>query len=221
LVNGNWGKVIDAKETDTELVQDIELEPAPKKAVKIVDVEGKPLKGVYATGISHISFLHAEPIGDTDTITVLNLEPKQERLVVAMHRERKLVGAMVVKEADENPVLKLGPGGTAKGRVVDTAGKPLVGITVTLYCERREVAEIYNRRVTSLNDNQTAVTDVNGKFEFDTLAPGYQFRFLFSKGIKDIGPDYAKAPRAAIDKHGETKNLGDLKLDPQAERTEE
>ncbi len=221
FVDGNWCKVIDAKETDTELVQDIELEPAPKKLVKVVDVDGKPLKGVHATGISHITFLPAEPIGESDSIIVLNLEPKQERLVVAMHRERKLVGAMKVKEADENPVLKLGPGGTAKGRVVDTDGKPIAGITVKLYFERREVAEIYNRRVTSLNDNRTADTDVDGKFEFDTLAPGFQFRFLFSKGKMDLGPDNGKAPRATIGKHGEIKNVGELKIDLQAERTEE
>jgi hypothetical protein len=217
FVDGNWCKVIDAKETDTELVQDIELEPAPKKMVKVVDAEGKPMKGVHATGISHLTYLRAEPIGDTDAITVLNLEPKQERLVVAMHRERKLVGAMVVKEADENPVLKLGPGGTAKGRVVDQNSKPLAGITVKLYFGRREVAEIYSL----LGENRRAVTDANGAFAFDTLNPAYEFRFLFSEGKKQVGPTYDKAPRHVISKHGETKNLGDLRIDPQVERGQE
>jgi RNA polymerase sigma factor (sigma-70 family) len=206
---GNWCKVIDVKETDTELVQDIELEPASKKAVRVVDDKGNPLKGVCATGINPRGDF-AESVGDTDTITVLNLEPKQERLVVARHPDRKLVGALVVKEADEDPVLQLGAGGTAKGRVVDSAGKPLAEITVQLY----HFAEDNG----SLSRHRQAVTDVDGKFEFDMLIPGYEFRFLFSKGKKELAPDLGEAPSHTIGKHGETKDLGDLKTDPRVAR---
>jgi hypothetical protein len=209
FVDGNWCKVLDAKETDTELVQDIELEPAPKKETKVVDVDGKPVTGVHATGINRQAWLYAEPIGDTDAITIWNLEPNQQRLVVAMHRERKLVGAALIKDADEKPVLKLGLGGTVNGRVVNAAGKPLAGITVYLYFERREVAEIYG----SLNHGPQIITGPNGEFQFDILAPGYPFRLLFSKGNKDIGPEYDKAPRQIIDKHDELKDLGDLRID--------
>src|ERR1051325_8222951 len=63
--------------------------------------------------------------------------------------------------------------------------KPMAGGAVKLYCDRREVAEIYG----PLNENRQAVTGADGTFEFDTLLPGYKFRFLFSKGKKDLGPE--------------------------------
>lgn len=208
IVNGNVCKVVEAKLTDTELVQDFDLEPATRKDVKVVDADGKPVKGVHATGISHQQWHYAEKVGDTDTITAINVEPESERLVVAMHHERKLVGATTVKEADAKPVVTLGSGGTVKGRVVDDDGKPLAGIAIKLYFDRREVAEVYG----GLNENRQAVTDMDGKFEFETLLPGYQFRFLFSKGKKSFSPDYEKAPRYSVGKHGETKDLGDQKI---------
>lgn len=209
LVDGNWCKVIEAKETDTVLTRDIELEPAARKAVGVVGPDGKPVTGVHATGISPLQWHYAEPVPDS-TITILDLEPKQERLVVALHRRQKLVGATVVKEADGNPVVKLGPGGTAKGRVVDDNGKPLAGITVKLYLDRREVAEAYS----GLNEERQAVTGTDGAFEFDTLLPGYAFRFLFSKGTKAVGPEFGKAPTHKVEKHGDTLKLGDFTVSP-------
>jgi RNA polymerase sigma factor (sigma-70 family) len=210
FVDGNWCKVIEAKGTDTVLKQDIELEPAARKAVGVVGPDGKPVPGVHATGISPREFHFAEPIGDTATITLVDLEPKQERLVVAMHRGRKLVGAAVVKGSDGNPVVRLGPGGTAKGRVVNQDGKPLAGITVKLYFDRREVAEVYS----PVNENRQAVTGADGAFEFDNLLPGYEFRLLFSKGKKEVGPEYRNAPTHKVGKHGETLRLGDFKPSP-------
>ncbi len=214
LVLGNWCKVIDAKETDTELTQDIELVPGRSKGVQVVDSDGKPIKGFNATGINEIAYAQAEPLCDTDTITVWNLDPKQERLVAAIHHQRKLVGAMVVKEADRKPVLRLGPGGTAKARLVDMDGKPLAGVGVILEFDRREVAELYG----PLDDNPTVETDANGEFQFDALLPGYEFCFFFIKGTKQFGPNGNEAPRYTIGKHGDTKNLGDLKVVPKAKR---
>lgn len=210
IVNGNWCKVINAKETDTEVKQDIELAPVVTKAVKVVDADGAPAKNVHATGFTHRPWHYAEPVGDTDEIPVFDLAPKEKRLVVARLPERKQVGAAEIDEAAPAPVVKLGPGGTAKGRVVDPDGKPAAGVTVKLYFDRREVAEIYS----GLNDNRRVVTGADGTFAFDELLPGYDFRFLFSVGRKPFGPEYRRAPAFKIDKHGETLGLGDLKLEP-------
>jgi len=46
----------------------------------------------------------------TDTLTVSNVEPKQERLLAVVHAKRKLVGTTTVKADDINAVVKLGEG---------------------------------------------------------------------------------------------------------------
>lgn len=209
-VDGNWCKVLNAKDSDTVLKQDVELEPVTKKLVKVVDVDGKPAKNARTTGFTRMPWHYAEAVGDTDAVPVFDLLPKEKRLVVARLPEKKQVGAAQISDTDANPVIKLGTGGMAKGRVVDEDGKPAAGVTVKLYFDRREVAEIYS----GLNENRKAVTDADGKFEFDELLPGYEFRFLFSRGRKQYGPEYQKAPVFQIGKHGEVKNLDDLKLGP-------
>lgn len=209
-VDGNWCKVINAKATDTELKLDIELEPVVKKPVKVVDADGKPVKNAHTTGFTRSPWHYAEQVGNTDEIPVFDLMPKEKRLVVAQDRERKLVGAAEIGETDASPVVKLGMGGTAKGRIVNADGKPVAGVTVKLYFDRREVAEIYS----GLNENRQAVTAADGTFEFDELLPGYDFRFLLSVGRKQYGPEYKQSPTHRIEKHGETLKTGDMKFEP-------
>ncbi|MDY3550972.1 sigma-70 family RNA polymerase sigma factor [Gemmata sp. JC717] len=209
-VNGNWCKVIDAKETDTEVRQDVELEPVSKKLVKVVDADGKPAKNARATGFTRSPWHYAESIGDTDTIPVFDLEPKEKRLVVARLPEQKQVGAAEIGEDEPAPVLKLGVGGTARGRVVGADGKPAAGVTVTLHFDRREVAEIYG----PLNKHRAADTGADGTFAFDELLPGYDFRFTLNVGQRQFGPESHQAPAFRIEKHGDTLKVGDLKLQP-------
>jgi hypothetical protein len=215
FVDGNWCKVLHAKDTDTLIKQDIELEPGSKKSVHVVDADGKPVTGVQATGISHENYHFAQKV-ETDTITIFNLEPSQKRLVAGRHAERKLVGTVTVNEADENPVLKLGPGGTAKGRAVGADGKALAGITATIYFARREVAEVYS----PINSERFALTDSNGEFSFDTLMPGYSFRFLFTRGKKSLGPDYQKAKQFEVKNHGDVLDVGNLVVTDQSQGEE-
>lgn len=211
-VDGNWCKVLNATGTDTELKQDIELEPVTKKLVAVVDADGKPVKNASASGFTRMPWHYAEPVGDTDTIPVFDLRPKEKRLVVARLPERKQVGAAEIDESDPAPVVKLGPGGTANGRVVDEQGKPVAGVTVKLYFDRREVSELYG----NLNENRKTETAADGTFAFDELLPGYEFRFQFHVGRKQYGPAYRQAPAFKILKHGDTLKMGDLKLEPPA-----
>jgi hypothetical protein len=116
----------------------------------------------------------------------------------------------VVKADDADPVVKLGAGGTVRGRVVNAAGVPIEGVIVNVHFEQREVEELYKR----MRPAEPVVSDAKGEFRFDTLAPGSSFRFTFNKGKKSLGPDYRAAPKHQIEKHDETKDLGDLKLEP-------
>ncbi len=219
LVHGCWCKVIDAKKSDTEIHVNVELERATSMKIRVVDAEGKSVKGAAATGVTHIDYENAPPNPDTDTLTVYNVESGKDRLVAVAHAKRKLVGTLSVKAADKEPVVKLGPGGRVTGRVVGADGKPIAGVTVDLHYARREVIEVSQvldgeeGRIGS-NRPRQAVTGPDGAFRFDTLFPGFEFRLLFQKGKKQYGPDYQKAPKHTVAKHGDERKLGDVTVTP-------
>src|SRR5262245_46300595 len=224
VIDAYWRREIETKETDREVKVAIEVEPAPRMTVKVVDAEGKPVTGTHATGIMHTDYDRAAHYPDTDTLTVFNVEPGDQRLLAVVHAKRRLVGTAVVKEGDKDPVVKLGAGATLTGRIVDASGKPIGGATVDLYYTRREVSEVSEPLTKDYTPamrvaHREAVTDANGEFRFDALFPGHEFRLLFYKGKKRLGPEYDKPPRYSIDKHGDALKLGDVKVEP-AERDE-
>ena len=96
-------------------------------------------------------------------------------ILAVVHAKRRLVGTQVVKADDKDPVVKVGPGGTATGRLVDGDGKPLGEVTVQVHFVRREVAEASE----PLNpDNEPAVR--RGRRETVTDAAG---AFVDSRSI--------------------------------------
>ncbi len=209
FVQGCWCKVVNARETDSEITINVELEPASKQSVKVVDANGKPVTEMRATGITHVNFANPESFPNTDTLTVFNVDPKTGRLVAAVHEKRKLVGAVTVTAEDKNAILKLGPGGSVTGRVVDPKGKPLAGLRVSVVFDHREVSNAFD----ALNKADQLTTDSNGQFHVDTVFPGQQFRLFFQKGRKQFGPPFDKAPRYTVAKDNETLTIGELKLD--------
>jgi RNA polymerase sigma factor (sigma-70 family) len=219
IIQGCWCKVIDAKKGDTEVHIDVELEPATSMTVRVADPEGKPVKGAHATGITHLAFEHARSPGDSDVLTLYNVEPGQERFVAVAQAKRKLVGTLTVKASDKDPVVKLGPGGVVSGRLVDAEGKPISGVTVDLHYTRREVSEVAHvlvgeeRRI-GRRLPQQMVTGPGGEFRFDTLFPACDFRLTFQKGKKRYGPEYQKAPKHTVAKHGDELKLGDVPITP-------
>jgi RNA polymerase sigma factor (sigma-70 family) len=224
--DAKWSRLVEFKVDEVEVKLAIEIERAPEMTVKVVDADGKPLLGAYATGLSEEYWDHVErQQPDTNSLTIYNVEPGQERLLVAVDAKRRLVGTQVVKADDKEPVVKLGPGCTASGRVVDAEGQPIAGMTVHLYFTRREVTEACeplnaNFEWAMRTGRRDTVTDANGAFRFDALFPGQEFRMVFSKGRKWFGPEYNKAAKHAIVKHGDVMSLGDLKIEPR-ERIQE
>jgi hypothetical protein len=201
--------VIEAKAEDKELTANVDLEPAPATPVKVVDADGKPVTDTRATGVTHVDFAHPGAFA-TDTLTVFNLEPKKERLVAVFHPKRKLVGTTRLTADTKDPVVKLGAGGSLAGRAVDAAGKPLAGLSVRLHFSRRAAAEAYE----ALTANQFPTTDGDGEFRIDRLFPGEEFKLLFYRGQKRLGPSYDTATKHTAAEHGETLKLGDVKLEP-------
>jgi RNA polymerase sigma factor (sigma-70 family) len=207
-VRGCWCKVLDLKGTENGFTLNIVLEPAARKAVRVVGPDGKPVPGCDAAGISTRPMypIHEE----SSTLSVYELAPKQQRFVVAGHQTRKLVGAAVVKEDDRDPVLTLGPGGAVTGRVVGADGKPIVGMIVTLRFDHPTVAGVHDL----LRWGQEVATGADGTFRIGTVLPGHGFRLGLSKGPKNYGPRPDLAPQHKVEKHGDTLKLGDVKAEP-------
>src|SRR5262249_7349373 len=156
----------------------IEIERAAEMTVNVADADGKPIVGSYATGLSEEYWDHVEQQQpETNTLTLYNVERGDERLLVVVDAKRRLVGTQIVKADDKDPVVKLGPGCTATGRVVDTDGQPIAGMTVHLHFTRREVTEaceplnaIYEWAMRV--GRREVVTDAKGEFRFDALFSG-------------------------------------------------
>src|SRR5262249_29563837 len=54
VTDARWSKVIETKEAETNVP--IEFEPAPRITVKVVNADGKPVVGPYATGLTEAYF---------------------------------------------------------------------------------------------------------------------------------------------------------------------
>jgi hypothetical protein len=126
---------------------------------------------------------------------------------------------LIVKAADKEPAVKLGPGGAISGRVVGADGKPIAGVTVNLHYARREVREVSHvldgdpERIGRCLPRQT-LTGADGTFRFDCLFSGFEFRLLFHNGKKQYGPDNEKAAKHTVAKHGDERKLGDVAVMP-------
>jgi RNA polymerase sigma factor (sigma-70 family) len=209
MVQGHWCKVIDARPTDTELTLNVELVPSSKQSVKVVDGDGQPVTDAQATGITHENFRHPMPFPKTDTLTVLNVDPKEGRFLAVVHPGRKLVGTLALTVDAANPTVKLGPGSTVTGRAVDEKGKPLAGLVVYLAFDQREVGKAYEVFV----KGGAQKTDADGAFRYAQVFPGQKFRVVFSRDGKQFVPNPETAPRYLVAEHNDTLKLGDLKVE--------
>ncbi|OWK38471.1 sigma factor-like helix-turn-helix DNA-binding protein [Fimbriiglobus ruber] len=218
-VKGCWCKMIDTKEEITEVTVDVELEPATKTVVKVVNANGEPVKGARGIGLRHYQIFPPQSFPETDTLTVYDLEPKEERLLFVFQEERKLIAAMALKAEDKNPVIMLGRGGQVAGRAVDKGGKPIVGLHVYLEYSHSVVNNGYYTLKTfaSMKQDDTVITDANGEFRVGTLFPGQEFQLFFRRDQTRFGPTGGDAPKYRIEKHSEELKLGDLKLEPAKE----
>jgi hypothetical protein len=206
--------VIEPKEADKAVTLNVELVPAPKKTVRVVGPDGKPVAGCDATGTTPLDMypLHQEAA----LVAVYSLGPKERRFVVVVHQRTKLIGQAVVGEADRDPVVTLGPGGAVTGRIVGADGKPIAGVSVLVRFDHPGVQGVSEL----LRGWKAVVTGADGKFRVGTLFPGHGFRLQMSKGAKFYGPPLNLAPQHKVEKHGEQLDLGDVKAGPRDSTTE-
>jgi RNA polymerase sigma factor (sigma-70 family) len=207
-LQGNFCKVLQIK-PGTDLVhEDITVEQLAGLPVRIQDAEGRPLRGVWATGIALENSWRPEKIPG-DSCQAYGVEPGKPRLMVFYEPTRRLFGTLRLKGDEAGPVAaRLRAGGRLTGRLVNADGRPLAGVRVDVHYLEREAAEVHEH----VHRANQALTDDRGRFVLDELVPGTEFRLTYWQGRQESGSARHPAKKALRVKAGETLNLSELKV---------
>jgi RNA polymerase sigma factor (sigma-70 family) len=188
---------------DAELFQrDVKVDPGVTLTGTLVGPDGKPVEGVLSSGLTSSHGWERPPLA-TASFTVRAFNPRQPRPVLFRHVEKGLVGVLEPPKNVSKPVtVRLQPGATATGRLVDADGQPRANVELDISIRaRHDEWDAY-----SLPGK--IKTDAVGRFRIDTLLPGYQFELYDRQGKYHFGDDL---------RPGETKELGDVQLKQAAE----
>jgi hypothetical protein len=215
-LQGTYCKVLEIKPGDKLVKQDIVLERASVLPVRIHDADGKPLAGAWATGISPENWHYPTRCAEADC-SAYQVRPGKSRLMVFYHRERKLAGTLTLKGDEKQAVVKLGPAGAVKGRLLDADGKPLVGVGLNVNYSDRVAEEVHG----VIYEARPIVTDATGAFTLDELIPGMKFGLSFRRGKRLFERDPKPADATVQVKSGECRDLGEIRLKLVPERAGE
>src|SRR5262249_43432072 len=135
---------------------------------------------------------------ETAEFTVRAFNPRRPRPVLFRHVEKGLAGVLQPPDDASKPVtVRLQPGATVTGRLIDGDGRPRPGVELNgSILARAGWWDGY-----SLPGK--IKTDAEGRFRIGTLLPGYQYRVYDQRGSLEFGDGLGR---------GETKDLGDVQL---------
>jgi RNA polymerase sigma factor (sigma-70 family) len=219
-------RVIDTTKTDKPLAFDIELDTGRKLKGTLLGPDGKPVTGATAHGLNYhpMNRRNAAYLPSYDdrllkkaAFTVLRLQAGTPRTVSFVHKERKLVGHVVLSGKEKGRIkVRLQPWGVVTGRFVDADGKPLPADTrIRVEWRYRSLPAPGMRPADPL-----ATTDAEGRFRLEGLLPGPKFGLVLTPGkakgkgegpgkVQVSSPDALKG--LSLDP-GEVKDLGDIRV---------
>jgi RNA polymerase sigma factor (sigma-70 family) len=179
--------------------RDITLDPGWTFTGTVLGPDGQPLAGAQTFG------LKVPPWGQgmkTAEFTVSGFNPHRPRDLLFLLPGKGLVGnAQPPKENGGSVTVRMEPGATVTGRLVDEGGKPRAGVDLEITFRPKK-----ERYFGSYHPERTK-TDHEGRFRIGTLLPGCEFRLSSGKGVLSLG---------AAPAFGETRELGDVQLKPQS-----
>jgi protocatechuate 3,4-dioxygenase beta subunit len=171
-------KVVDLKPDAGEVEIDLYLERGKTATLKVVDTDGKPLIGATVAGLT--ASWPATFTLPKDTATVYALDPARPRILYLLHAEKKLGGWVRVRGDEKEAVTaKLLPLGAVMGKIVDSDGRPITGVSVSLQFPDGPGGELY-REVRSAQP--PVVTDEDGAFRIDGIVPSVKFTLSLVRG---------------------------------------
>jgi RNA polymerase sigma factor (sigma-70 family) len=209
--------VIDTTRTDRVLSFDIEVTRGVKLQGRLVGPDGKPVTGATAYGstfdasCTRPDMLRETPVAPdvlkTDAFTAVGLYPKEQRTLSFMHKERKLIGHVIVDGTETQPMtVRLKPWGAVSGRLIDPHGKPMANVRVRL---------LYYPalpRPGMLDPGMTALTDNDGRFRIEGLLPDLKHELSLTSSREKESLSAGAALQAVSAPSGEVKDLGDVRV---------
>jgi protein involved in polysaccharide export with SLBB domain/protocatechuate 3,4-dioxygenase beta subunit len=189
--------------------QDFKLDPGQTLTGMVLDPAGKSLTGAHYSGLIEDDYWN--PLS-SDTFTINCYRPDHPRKLLFVHLERKLAGSRIVEGIQPSPFsVQLQPWGVITGRVVDAAGKPIVGAQMEGHDLPRQLWQKdaggqfhYLDRVNT--------TGRDGRFRIEGLAPGVKYNL--SVWDKPKGKYFDELISAVTVQPGQTKDLGNLTVNP-------
>jgi hypothetical protein len=146
----------------------------------------------------------------TSEFVATGLDASEPRLLQFVHLEKRLAGSLVVRGDEKGPLtVKLGPAGTATGRLVTSEGKPEPGGAIVAFLGDSFTQDGLIRAPRNAGSLPRPIRpDKDGKFRIEGLVPGLTYDLSILKGgyLLPLSSD-----KLTI-KAGETKNLGDVQV---------
>jgi hypothetical protein len=200
-------------ESAREVVQDIALDPGQVLHGKLLDPEGKPVGGetfIAVAGDGNFQLYRSGCL--TDAFEILHYFPNVTRFAYFYNKDRKLAGKLILKGPQQDGLtVRLQPAATLTGRLVDPDGKPLAGAYLSPKLSWWSAKEGDWATL-----SQPSSTDKEGRFRIEGLLPGAKYNVDAAREVE--GGNTGSMPQQAIFdatvQAGETKDLGDLVLDP-------
>jgi RNA polymerase sigma factor (sigma-70 family) len=207
-LQGLVNKVVEIKPGAAVVKQDIVLHRANVLAdVRVTDAEGRALAGVWAAS-GPDSWTPYGPL-EEPACTVHGEAARKPQLLVLYQPDRKLASSVTIKgDRKQTLVVKLGPAGTIKGRLLDAAGKALAGIVVDLHYVDAPADSVHKEG----HYGKQIVSDSSGHFIFDAVIPDLKFELTFRRGVRKLEPTAQPAGGAYQVKPGAALDAGTVKL---------
>jgi hypothetical protein len=199
----NTCKVIDVPDTAEPFTVELKLTRGLSRRGRVVGPNGKPVTGAQCYGL--VTTLDVKTLAD-DTFEVLGLEPDVPRQLIFAHKDRRLVGSVLIRGEDaknDTPIeIRLEPAGSVKGRLVDEEGLPLSGARLQLVSS------------SLLPEDSTFTADADGRFHIVGLIPGIESNIRVDKKLR---PNYRLDTGGVLfnillQQPAEVRNLGDVKV---------
>jgi len=171
-------KVVDLKPDVPEVTIDLYFERGKTAALKVEDANGNPVADVTVAGLA--AFSPATFHLPRDTATVYALDPARPRTLFLVHPEKKLAAWVRVRGDEKGPVVaKMVPAGSVTGKLMDTDGRPVVGVAVNLQFPSGPGSSLYRE---IKQGRPLGETDKEGAFRIDGVIPGVKFSLSLTKG---------------------------------------
>jgi RNA polymerase sigma factor (sigma-70 family) len=209
IVGENAYRLIDPAPDAKAITCDIPLERGQARTGKVVDPDGKPLTNVRVRGLAAPAALDSSKTLADGSFKAIALNPLRPRLIAFVHKERKLVGhVLLATDAKEPVTVRLQPGSVLTGRLLDEDGKPLAGITVSfLYSDDRDGMWRGDEAAFA----GPVKTDAEGRFRVEGIIPGLKFGLGFRKDKRFF---VTEGKYRSMTLQAGTKDLGDITAKP-------